>query len=54
MSKVCFNSSKATYENAIKVQTEAYQNILYSHKQQAIKQHTFSEQNIKHFLELQL
>jgi hypothetical protein len=42
MSKVCFNSSKVTYENAIKVQTEAYQSILYSHKEQAIKEITYT------------
>jgi hypothetical protein len=38
MGKVCFNSSKATYEKAIELQIEAYQNRLYSHKEQAMKE----------------
>ena len=41
MSKVCFNSSKATYEKAIKVQTKAYQNRIYNHKEQTIKKTTY-------------
>jgi hypothetical protein len=37
MSKVCFNSNKATYEKAIKVQIKAYQNKVYNHRKQTIK-----------------
>lgn len=38
MSKVVFNNSKAPYEKAIKLQAEAYQNRLYIHKEQALKE----------------